>query len=233
MDRHGRSAIDDLWSLAAAVLGIIVIDLVLSGDNAVVIGMAAARLPATERRQVILLGAGAAIGLRIFFTAIITFLLAIPYLKLIGGLMLVWIALKLLRPDVVHGDEHIAAANTKFDAIRTIVVADVVMSLDNILAVGGAAHGNIWLLLFGLGLSMPLITIGSGAVAWALTRLPWLIYIGSGVLMITAMKMMFDDGAIDLVLGDTMRWHTPVTVIATATVLVWGVVRRRSMVSVS
>ena len=225
---HGRSAIDDLWTLAAAVLGIIVIDLVLSGDNAVVIGMAAARLPAVERRQVILLGAGAAIGLRIFFTIIITFLLAIPYLKLVGGLMLVWIAVKLLRPEAVHADEHIAAAKTKFDAIRTIVVADVVMSLDNILAVGGAAHGNIWLLLLGLGLSMPLITIGSGAVAWALTRLPWLIFVGSGVLMVTAMKMMFDDGAIDLVLGDTHMWHNAVTAIATVLVLVWGYLIRRS-----
>lgn len=231
---YGRIAIDDLWSLAAAVLGIIVIDLVLSGDNAVVIGMAAARLPAVERRQVILIGVAAAIGLRVFFTAIIAILLAIPYLKLIGGLMLIWIAYKLLRPEANHSDDNIAAAaGTKMDAIRTIVVADIVMSLDNILAVGGAAHGNVWLLLLGLGLSMPLITIGSGAVAWALTRMPWLIYVGSGVLVVTAMKMMFDDGAIDLVLGDTSQWHIAATVVATVVLLLWGVLRRRRSMSMA
>ena len=178
--------------LIAKVLNIIVIDLILSGDNAVVIGMAASRLSGRDRRQAIFWGVIGAIGLRVTFTAMFAFLLGIPLLQLVGGLMLIWIAYRLLRP----GDEgvgQVKVAAGKLEAIRTIVLADVVMSLDNILAVGGASHGDVELLLFGLALSMPLITFGSGFVAWALDRLPALIYLGAGVLAKVAGEMIGHD----------------------------------------
>jgi YjbE family integral membrane protein len=169
-----------------------VIDLVLSGDNAVVIGMAASRLVGRDRRMAIIWGVIGAIGLRVTFTAMFALLLGVPLLQLVGGLLLVWIAFKLVRPaEGGHGD--IKAASSRLDAIRTIVMADVVMSLDNILAVGGAAHGDIALLLFGLALSMPLITFGSGFVAWSLDRLPILIFVGAGVLAKVAGEMIGHD----------------------------------------
>jgi YjbE family integral membrane protein len=175
----------------AAIASIVIIDLVLSGDNAVVIGMAASQLPADQRRKAILFGAAGAIGLRVLFTAMVAVLLGLPLLQLGGGLLLAWIAVKLLRPH--EPEAGVKAAASRWEAIRTIVMADVVMSLDNILAVGGAAHGELWLLLFGLMLSMPLITVGSGAVAWALDRLPWLVYVGSAVLAWTAGQMIVED----------------------------------------
>ena len=150
--------------LIKAILSIVVIDLVLSGDNAVVIGMAASRLEGQARRRAILFGAAGAVALRVAFTAVVAVLLGVPFLQLFGGVLLVWIAFKLVRP---HKEEHgeVKAASGLWEAVRTIVMADVVMSLDNILAVGGSAHGDLRLLIFGLALSIPLITVGSGASA--------------------------------------------------------------------
>ncbi|MBM4417758.1 MAG: TerC family protein [Chloroflexi bacterium] len=203
-------------ALAAQILNIIIIDLVLSGDNAMVIGMAASRLSGRDRRQAIVWGVVGAIGLRVIFTAVLALLLGLPYLQLAGGLMLVWIAYKLVRPTG-HGDAHatVTVAATRFDAIRTIVLADVVMSLDNILAVGGAAHGDVALLLFGLALSMPLIAFGSGFVAWALDRMPLLIWIGSAVLAKVSGEMIGHDPfvksaaeqtALAARVGETVSW---------------------------
>jgi YjbE family integral membrane protein len=210
----------------AAIASIVVIDLVLSGDNAVVIGMAASQLPSNQRRRAIVLGAAGAIGLRILFTATVALLLGIPLLQLLGGVLLTWIAIKLLRP---HGSEHesVKAAKGPWEAIRTIVMADVVMSLDNILAVGGAAHGELALLLFGLALSMPLITIGSGVVAWALDRLPWLVFVGSGVLGWTAGGMMVEDPYFDSVLGEVRGLELILPALLTVAVLAVGWVLRR------
>src|SRR5262245_39607108 len=154
--------------------------------------MAASRLVGKERRQAIVWGVIGAIALRVTFTAMFALLLGVPLLQLVGGLMLVWIAYKLVRPsESGHGD--VKAASGRLDAIRTIVMADVVMSLDNILAVGGAAHGEIELLLSGLALSMPLITFGSGFVAWSLARLPVLLLAGAGVLAKGAGEMIGHD----------------------------------------
>ena len=178
--------------LVAAIINIVIIDLVLSGDNAVVIGMAASRLTGKDRRTAIVWGVVGAIGLRVTFTAMFAILLGIPLLQLVGGMLLVWIAYKLVRPPSEdHG--NVKAAGNRWEAIRTIVMADVVMSLDNILAVGGAAHGELWLLLFGLALSMPLITFGSGFVAWALDRAPWLMFVGGAVLAKVAGEMISHD----------------------------------------
>jgi YjbE family integral membrane protein len=178
-------------TLVKAVLSIVMIDLVLSGDNAVVIGMAARRLPPGQQRQAMVLGAGGAVGLRVLFTAMAALLLDIPLLQAIGGLVLIWIAYKLLRDEA---KEHtVREGNTLFEAVRTIVLADVIMSLDNILAVGGAAHGSLWLLIFGLMLSMPIILFGSRLVAALMNRLPWLVTVGSAVLAYTAAEMILKD----------------------------------------
>lgn len=174
-----------------AILTIVVIDLVLSGDNAVVIGMAARRLSPENRRKAILWGGGGAIALRIIFTVLAALLLEIPYLQLIGGILLLWIAFKLLKPS--HGDESVSEADSLGQAIRTIVLADVVMSLDNILAVGGAADGHLGLLVFGLLLSIPILLLGSELVARVIGRFPIILYVGVLVLVHTATHMILDD----------------------------------------
>jgi YjbE family integral membrane protein len=175
-----------------AILSIIVIDLVLSGDNAVVIGMAARSLSVENRRKAIIFGGVGAIGLRILFTALATILLGIPYLQAIGGVLLFYIAYKLLRPQ---GDGHgeIKEAGSLREAVQTIILADVVMSLDNILAVAGAAHGDIRLLMFGLLLSIPIILFGSELVARLLGRFPALLYLGAFVLVHAAVAMILQD----------------------------------------
>ncbi len=178
----------DLLSKLGAI---IVIDLVLSGDNAVVIGMAARALPAESRRRAIIFGGIGAVGLRIFFTAIAALLLDVPLLQAIGSFLLLYIAFKLVRPT--GHDAHVTEASSLREAIKTIILADVVMSLDNILAVGGAAHGDLWLLLFGLALSIPILLFGSSLVARLMGRLPILVYIGAVILVITAVRMFFHD----------------------------------------
>lgn len=212
--------------LLAQVASIVVIDLVLSGDNAVVIGMAANQLPVHQRRRAIILGAAAAIGLRVLFTAMVAVLLNVPLLQLAGGLVLAWIAVKLMRPHEAGPDVPTAAGS--MEAIRTIVMADVVMSLDNILAVGGAARGSLWLLLFGLALSMPLITVGSGLVSWAMDRLPWLVYLGAGVLAWTAAAMMVDDPYARGLLAGVPGLEVAIPPLVTVAVLAIGVLRRRA-----
>lgn len=177
--------------LLTSVLSIIVIDLVLSGDNAVVIGMAARRLSPQNRRKAIVWGGAGAVGLRVMFTAMAALLLGVPYLQAIGGVLLLWIAFRLLRPQ--DHAAHITEAGSLAQAIRTIILADVVMSLDNILAVGGAAHGNLWLLLFGLVLSIPILLLGSDLVARMLGRFPVLVYVGAIVLIHTAVAMIIED----------------------------------------
>ncbi|MFN8521771.1 MAG: TerC family protein [Chloroflexota bacterium] len=178
--------------LIAAIGSIILIDLVLSGDNAVVIGMAAHRLPLEQRRQAILIGSGAAIVLRVALTAIAAYLLTVPYLQLGGGLLLLWIAIKLLRIEEEAIDA--ATSNAGFrDAIQTIVVADLVMSTDNILGVAAAAHGDFVLLLFGLALSMAIMLFGGTAIAGMIDRFWWLAYLGSAVIAWTGAEMILAD----------------------------------------
>lgn len=160
---------------------IILIDLVLSGDNAVVIGMATARLDPVNRRRAIILGSLGAILLRVLFTGLAAVsLVKLPLLQLGGGLALIWIAVKLLVEN--NDQKEIEPQKNLFRAIKTIVAADVIMSLDNVLAVGGAAHGNLALLIFGLLFSMPLLMVGSQVVASLISRCPWLSFLGAGVL---------------------------------------------------
>jgi YjbE family integral membrane protein len=175
-----------------SVIRIVVIDLVLSGDNAVVIGMAAHRLPPPQRRKAIVFGGAAAIALRILLTAIAALLLRIPGLQLVGGLLLVWIAFKLLKEEE-EGHEGIKVAASMREAVITILVADFVMSTDNVLGVAGASEGNVTLLLFGLALSMVILMWFGSLVATLINRFYWLSYVGAAVIAWTGSLMVFED----------------------------------------
>lgn len=179
---------------AAAFLMIILYDLLLSGDNAVVIGMAARRLSEKNRRRAIVVGGAGAVGLRIGFTLIATYLLDIPLLQALGGLLLLWIAAKLMRSGDHSG--QVSEADSLGQAIKTIIIADVIMSLDNILAISAAADGDRWLVLFGLGLSIPLLLIGSDLVSRLLGRFPVLVYLGAILLVWTAVRMIAEDDVV-------------------------------------
>jgi YjbE family integral membrane protein len=199
----------------AAGLSIILIDLVLSGDNAVVIGMAAHRLPARQRRFAIVFGAGAAIVLRVALTAVATLLLQLPWIRLIGGALLLWIGFKLLKEEEeVH--EGVAGTGSLLEAISTIVVADVVMSVDNIIGVAAAAHGDVGLLIFGLVLSMVIMLAGGSLIATMIDKFWWLVYLGSGVIIWTGAEMMFADPFVAHEIGEN---HALVLVV-TATITV-------------
>ena len=181
----------------SAVIAIVFIDLALSGDNALLIGMAARRLPDAQRRRAILLGGLLAVVLRIVAAAIVSVLLAVPYLQLAGGVVLAVIAYRLVRPGAV--DEHAAVqpAGTLREAVITILIADAAMSVENVLGVGGAAHGDLPLLAFGLVISIPIVLFGSGIIAGVLDRAPRLIWLGALALIWTSADMILSDPAID------------------------------------
>lgn len=179
----------------AQVLQIIWIDLLLSGDNAVVIALACRNLPEHQRKVGIWLGAGAAVGLRIVFALIITWLLAVPLLKLIGGLLLLWIGVKLVMGEGEH-EANIDGGDTMWKAVRTIAIADAVMSLDNVLAIAAASHGNVWLFVFGLVLSIPLIIMGSTLIMTIIERYPLFVWLGAALLGWIAGSMIVDDKVI-------------------------------------
>ena len=209
--------LENLGPLLAGVLGIVVIDLVLSGDNAIVIGMAARRLPPKQRRMAIILGGAGAIGLRVVFAATTALLLQIPLLQATGGLMLLWIAWKLLRDG--EASHEVAESVSLVGALKTIILADVIMSLDNILAIAGVSHGDVGLLLFGLIVSMPLILFGSGLIANIMNRMPWLGMVGAGILAWTAGTMVIHDKIVGQLLPNSALLDTLVPVVLTVGVL--------------
>ena len=172
----------------AALAAIIVIDLVLAGDNAIVIALAARNVPAHLRNRAIAWGTIGAIVVRTTMTMAVVWLLRIPGLLLAGGLALVWIAFRLLTKD--DDDEGVSAADSFWGAMRTIVVADAVMGLDNVLAVAGAAHGSFLLVALGLLISIPIVIGGSRIILHFVERYPVIIYVGAGVLAWTAAKMI-------------------------------------------
>ena len=180
----------------SAVIAIVLIDLALSGDNALLIGMAARRLPDAQRRRAIVLGGGLAVVLRIAAAAVVTFLLAVPYLQLAGGIVLAVIAYRLVRPAAA-AHASVRPASTLREAVLTILAADAAMSVENVLGVGGAAHGDLPLLAFGLVVSIPIVLFGSGIIARVLDRAPRLIWLGALALVWTAGDMILGDPAID------------------------------------
>lgn len=200
-------------STLSTLAGIVLIDLVLSGDNALVIGMAVRALPGQQRKWGIVGGAVAAITLRVTFTALAAFLFFnFAGLRLIGGLLLLWIATKLLVAPPAEGSRSVTGKSL-IGAIRIILIADVVMSLDNILAVAGASHGRLELLVFGLALSIPLLMGGAALVAHVLNRLPWLVWLGGAVIAWVAGGMIVDDPLLRDPLDGTLpalQWLIPV-----------------------
>lgn len=175
----------EFWS---ALLAIIVIDLVLAGDNAIVIGMAARNLPEHQQKKAIIWGTVGAIIIRAIATLAVVWLLKIPGLLLVGGLILIWISLKLLVQE--DGHETMKASGSLGAAIWTIIVADTVMGLDNVIAVAGAAHGDFLLVVIGLVISVPIMVWGSTLILKIMERYPVVIYIGAGVLAYTAASMV-------------------------------------------
>lgn len=177
----------------SALLAIVVIDLVLAGDNAIVIAMAARNLPAHLQKKAIVWGAVGAIAVRSAMTLVVVYLLKIPGLMLVGGLLLVWIAYKLLTPAKDDADGHGNASTSFWGAMKTIVIADAVMGLDNVLAVAGASHGSYVLVVLGLLISIPIVIWGSTQILKLVERYPSITYIGAGVLAWTAAKMMISE----------------------------------------
>jgi len=177
-----------------AVLQIVAIDIVLGGDNAVVIGLACRRLPERQRKLGIIWGMVGAIGLRVVLILFAVTLLAVPYLKLVGAALLLWIGIKLLLPEQEEG-HNIEAGTTLAAAIKTIIVADAVMSLDNVIAIAGAAGDSKFLIIFGLLLSIPIIMLGSQLVIKLMDRFPIVIVLGGALLGWIAGGMVVTDVA--------------------------------------
>jgi YjbE family integral membrane protein len=181
-----------------AVVAIVLIDLALSGDNALVIGMAARGLPKRQRRKAIVFGGLGAVVLRILAASVVTLLLVVPYLQLVASIALLAIAYRLVRPTPSGHGKTVREATTLPEAITTILIADAAMSLENVLGVGAAAHGSIALLVFGLALSIPIVMFGSGLVIRLLDRFPQGIWLGAFALIWTAAEMVVEEPALAL-----------------------------------
>ena len=189
----------------ARLAGIILIDLTLAGDNALVIALAVRTLPKRQQFFGRLWGTAGAVVLRLAFIVVATWLLTIPLLQLVGGALLVWIALRLVRQNAEIAG-HVRQGATLREAIWIIMIADAAMSLDNVLAVAAAAHGDLLLVVVGIGLSLPLVVWGSGLLAWLMNRFTWIIWLGGGVLGYFAGDMILRDQAVERWLGPLPGW---------------------------
>ena len=184
-----------------ALFSIVVLDLVLAGDNAVVIAMAAHRLPAELKKKAIFVGTAGAVIIRIIMTLLAVYLLSIPYLQALGGLLLLPIAIKLLAPAKKG---HVEEANSFAEAVKTIIVADAAMGIDNVLGVAGAAHGDFLLVVIGLLISVPIVVGSSQLIGKLLDNWPVLIYLGAGILGWTGGSMLIQDGRIGPVIVELL-----------------------------
>ncbi|WP_407058313.1 TerC family protein [Tigheibacillus jepli] len=208
------------------LLKIIAIDIVLSGDNAVVIAMATRRLEKHQQNKAILLGTGGAVLLRIIFAIIIVYLLKVPFVHLIGGVLLLYIAYHVLVGD--DSDTEIKSSNSLSKAIGTIILADALMSLDNVVAVAGAAKGHVGMLIIGVAISIPIMIFGSKMIVKVMDKFSWIAYVGSGILAWTAAGMILEDKLV----VDTLHLNSNVEIyslsaIVTIAVLVIGYLRNR------
>jgi YjbE family integral membrane protein len=212
------------WSALAAI---ILIDLVLAGDNAIVIALAARNLPTHLQRKAIVWGTVGAIVVRSAMTVGVVWLLKIPGLMLVGGLGLVWIAYRLLA-DQDHGDDHGPVPRTFWGAMKTIVVADALMGVDNVLGVAGAAHGSFDLVVIGLLVSVPIVVFGSTVVLKLVARFPIIIQAGAAVLAFTAARMIVSEPLLDDMFDYTAaRWATYVAAVAGVLLAGWLQTRRQ------
>ena len=212
----------------SALLAIVLIDIVLAGDNAIVIALAARNLPPHLQRRAIVWGTVGAIGVRAVMTLAVVWLLKVPGLMLVGGLGLIWIACQLLVPsDGAEG--HGTGASNFWAAMKTIVVADALMGVDNVLGVAGAAHGRFDLVIIGLLVSIPIVVWGSSIVLKLVDRFPAIIYIGAGVLAFTAAKMIVEEPLLDSVFDPHVAARFGLYALSVVGVLAagWWVARRR------
>ncbi len=208
--------VGDIW----AILQVILLDISLGGDNAIVIGMAAKGLPEHHQKKVIMFGAAGAVMARFLLAAIIVWLLTVPYLKTIGGLILTYIGMKLIGEEDTGGDEdvHVEAKTTFWGAVETIVLADFIMSLDNVLAIVAATNENLELLVAGMLISVPVILLGSTIVVKIMDKFPWIIYVGSIVIGWAAGGMIVTDKH----LGLPPEWGLYIKIGVTVLVAVGG-----------
>jgi YjbE family integral membrane protein len=214
----------ELFSAAwlSALVAIILIDLVLAGDNAIVIALAARKLPPHLQRKAIVWGAVGAIVVRAAMTVGVVWLLKLPGLMLVGGLGLVWIAYRLLVPSQGSGDGHATGADTFWGAMRTIVIADALMGVDNVLGVAGAAQGSFDLVIIGLAISVPIVVWGSTLVLRWVERFPVIIYLGAGVLAYTAGHMIVSEPLLDAVFDPHLAARLATYAVVVAGVLAAG-----------
>lgn len=227
------------WSALAAI---ILIDLVLAGDNAIVIALAARSLPKHLQKKAIVWGTVGAIAVRTLMTLVVVWLLKIPGLMLLGGLGLLWIAYKLVADQGDEEDAHGPAASTFWGAMKTIIIADALMGIDNVLGVAGAAHGSMDLVVIGLLVSVPIVVFGSAMVLKLVDRFPIIIWLGAAVLAFTAAKMIVSEPLLSPWFGtreapmQAMRWSITALCMAGALGAAWLVTRRKpaaeAMVSV-
>jgi YjbE family integral membrane protein len=204
---------------------IIVIDLLLAGDNALVIALAVRSLPQRQQLYGRIFGTMGAVVLRIGLITVTTILLGMPFLKLVGGLLLIWIAVKLVRPDADDG-AHIRQGTSLKGAIWIIMVADLVMSLDNVLGVAAAAAGDMKLVVLGIAISIPIVVWGSGILARLMSRFTWIVWIGGGVLGYVAGEMALSDNAVRPWVGEGVHRVVPFLLALLLTALGWWLARR-------
>jgi YjbE family integral membrane protein len=206
-------------------LGIVVIDLSLAGDNALVLAMAVLSLSPRQRVVGLIGGTVGAVVLRIVLIAVITRVLLIPLLQALGGLVLVWIAIKLVRQDSNDAKNHkVRQVTTLWEAIGIIIVADLIMSLDNVLAVAATAHGDLRLVLFGIGLSIPIVICGSTLLARLMDRFRWIVWVGGGVLGWVAGELAVTDTLVEASVGSwqtVMHWALPALLGGGTTLFGW------------
>lgn len=198
---------------------IMLVNVVLSGDNAVVIAMAARGLPSHQQKGAILWGSGGAVVLRILLTLAAVALLKVPFLQFVGGILLMWIAYQLLIEEDQEVGEDPNGKHGLLAAVKTILIADVVMSLDNTLAIAGVAKGNYLLLGLGLALSIPLVIFGSAVIMKAMDRFPFLVYLGAGLIAYTAGEMIDGDKAVIPYMPHFLHGTPYLAVIITAVVV--------------
>jgi YjbE family integral membrane protein len=209
----------------SALISIIVIDLVLAGDNAIVIGLAARNLPIEHQNKAIIWGTFGAVMIRALATLAVVWLLKIPGLLLIGGIILIIIAYRLLVEEKQH---NIQAGENIWSAIRTIIIADAIMGLDNVLAVAGAAHGNFLLVILGLLVSVPIVIWGSTVIVRLMNRFPIIIVIGAAILAWTASKMIVNEPIIEqYFVNDMVKYGFELIIVSI--VIMLGLSRKRSL----
>ncbi|MED4586502.1 TerC family protein [Brevibacillus choshinensis] len=204
----------------SSLLVIITINIVLSGDNAVVIAIACRKLAPAQRKKAILWGTFLAVIVRVIATVLAVYLLKIPFLYLVGGVVLLWISYNLLREE--DEDNQIKSSEDMVQAVKTIVVADVMMGLDNVLAIAGAANGNIVLIVLGLIISVPLMVFGSQLILKAMERFSWLVYLGSAVLAWAAANMITNEEVIADWLSQWTGLEAVIKIVIVALVLLLG-----------